>query len=107
MKRIILLIGFISLLGCAGALTDVTIEKAYNSGQLRLGMTQAQVAQIIRPTYSGCVKQSVTQDGTWVLWDFATKVCGANLANSYVLIFHNDQLAEIRSVKTVHDMHLP
>lgn len=96
----------VCLTSCASMLpTDTQIERAYNKGQIRIGSTQQEVLNAgIQPTYSGCVKQKVTSNGTMELWDFATKVCGANLANNYVLIFQNGVLIEIRSVTSVYDM---
>lgn len=85
--------------------TDTQIERAWNSGKIRIGSTQQEVYNAgIQPTYSGCVKQKITADGTMELWDFASNVCGANLANSYVLIFRDGRLIEIRSVSSIYDL---
>lgn len=100
----IFLLYFIS---CASMMpTDTQIEKAYNNGQIRIGSTQQEVinAGIVPVPLAGCVKQKITSEGTMELWDFATRVCGANLSNSYILIFKNGTLIEIRSVTSIYDV---
>lgn len=103
---ILVLMVVLYFISCASMMpTDTQIERAWNSGKIRIGSTTQEVYNAgIQPTYSGCVKQKITADGTMELWDFATKACGANLANSYVLIFQDGRLIEIRSVSSIYDV---
>lgn len=86
---------------------DMRIREGITSGQIRIGCTQQDVLKVqgirIMPY---CTKSKITADGQIDLWDFATKMCGVNLNESYALIFKNGLLIEIRTVKNQLDLQI-
>ena len=103
---------FLILVGCqtgtvgSSWFTDKAIEHGMKDGSIMIGKSKSQVSSVIRPTYSGCIKRKITQQGTVELWDFATKLCGANSRNRYALVFRDDTLVEIREVRSIQDLSL-
>lgn len=96
------------LTGC-GAMQpyDMRIDRAAAEGRLQLGMSQQEVAAAIGyEPLPFCQKSRVTERGTLVLWDLASRSCGANLMRSYALIFTNNKLSEIRTVQNILDLQL-
>lgn len=86
---------------------DMRIDKAAAEGRLRLGMSQREVAAAIGyEPLPFCQKSRLTERGTLVLWDLASRSCGANLMRSYALIFTNDKLTEVRTVQNLLDLQL-
>ncbi len=109
MVRIIFwIVAALLLAGCAQMQPyDMRIDRAASEGRLRLGMSQREVAAAIGyEPLPFCKKSRVTERGTQVLWDLASRSCGANLMRSYALIFADDKLSEIRTVQTVLDLQL-
>ena len=97
---------FLSLLlfACGHLFSDTTIEKGMNSGQIRIGASKNEVAAVTGYPITLCIKARLKEDGSYEMWDFATKNCAINLMNGYALIFRDDQLIEIRTVRTMLDM---
>ena len=103
MKKLILLAVVSGLLvsGCMNFGTDVVIKKGINSGKIRLGASKSEVASITGYRSPMCMNQRTKANGKYELWDFASDLCGFNLVQTYVLIFKDDTLIEIRTVKTL------
>jgi hypothetical protein len=99
-----------ALTGCAvmdavGTLyNDVKINKAVQTGQIQIGATKEDIAQVTEYPVPFCKKTKTTAGGYYEMWDFASKPCGYNWNHSYVLIFKNNYLSEIRTVNNVSDM---
>lgn len=83
---------------------DQAINQGMQTGQIRLGASKASVASVTGYPMSFCTQSRIKEDGTYEMWDFATKNCASNLSASYVLIFKNDSLIEIRTVHGRQDM---
>ena len=102
MKFLFLFIFSSFLSGCMAH--DVQIDRAINSGQIYIGASVREVAGIVGRPAPWCRKEKQTENGYMEMWDFATRSCGANLMHSYVLVFRNDSLTEIRTVQSMLDM---
>lgn len=101
------IIGFVViffLIMLYGCFTDVTLRKGINTGQIQIGSSTSDVASIVGYPPPGCMKSKVTEDGHYEMWDYATRWCGSNLQESFVFIFRNNRLIEIRTVHNVYDM---
>lgn len=106
MKHLILILSVLILAGCAKS-HDQYIEQQYRSGNLRVGMQKYEVQQFLNPPHPWCVKQKVTEDHRYELWDFATQNCGYNWYRSYALLFRDGELVEIRQVTSILDLQVP
>lgn len=115
MKRLIKFILGVLLWAVSGnpraLYADIKIEEAVSSGEIWIGATKERVRAVIgEPPFSFCIYQIRTKDGVYELWDFSSyksRFCGNNWARSYALVFKNDTLIEIRTINSVHDLHLP
>ena len=104
MKSIVLLISILLLsIGCIG-FTDQAITRGTQTGQIKIGASKQEVISVTGYPVFGCIKTRQKEDGTYEMWDFATRWCGTNWSASYVLIFRDDKLIEIRTVKDRLDM---
>ncbi|MDP2755531.1 MAG: hypothetical protein Q8P40_14235 [Nitrospirota bacterium] len=99
-----IIVGLIFLSVLSGCFTDVALTQGMQSGQIQLGSSKQQVAAVAGYPAPGCVKSRMKEDGNYEMWDYATRWCGSNLQQSYVLIFKNDKLIEIRTVNSRLDM---
>jgi len=109
MKKIFILILLVLLFGLFSScsFTDMKIRKGISNQQIRIGSSRDEVAKITGYPWSYCIKKRVKSDGNYEMWDFASRGCsGANLTESYVFIFKNNELIEIRTVSNVFDLQL-
>lgn len=98
-------IAFVSLLlsGCSG-FDDARIRQHMQAGQLKIGASKQAIATLMGTRPSFCMKRKATADATLEMWDYVSSGCAANLTESYILIFKDNTLAEIRTVQSRLDM---
>lgn len=110
MKKILFSLLFVAFLcSCTGfGFKDVLIRNGIKNNKIYLGCTQQEVVDTIGGVSSMCRKVRYTPAGTIELWDYASSSgsCGANLSESYALIFKNGILVEIRTVRNSLDLQI-
>lgn len=103
MKKLIIILFLFIISGCEG-FTDVRINKAIQNEQIQLGSSKSEVVEIIGKPLIFCIKTKQTQDGYYEMWDFASGLCGNNFIKSYVFIFKDNILIEIRTIHDIRDL---
>ncbi len=85
----------VALSGCATMFADVRIMQAERSGQLRVGMTLDQVAQIVgrQPnSYSDIIRTETDSSGTYTIWEVNGYSRNLNWSRVYYFKFKNGYL---------------
>ena len=103
MKRLLLILIFLLISGCIG-FHDTAINKGIQSRNIYIGASKYEVESAIKKPLNICIKTKTTANGYYEMWDYASDLCGVNFSQNYILIFKDDILTEIRTVRTIYDM---
>ena len=93
MTLILVLVMLLS--GCATLFEDVAIKKAEDEGKLKIGMSYAEVVQIVGRSPSGyadLVTKEQTASGEYYIWVVNGGPGGTNWARTYTFRFRNGRL---------------
>lgn len=100
--RLMIILFIIFMIGCTG-FHDIAIQKEIQKGTIHIGSSKSDVANVISAPSKFCVKTKIRTDGTYEMWDYASNLCGINFIQSFILIFKDDSLIEIRNVSSILD----
>ena len=102
MKKILMIGVALCLFGCGGfrgIFTDEQIRQGIARGQIHLGASQWEVEQAVRRPFTTCIQSKTTTEGTYEAWIYNGRgMCGSNFSQSYILIFKDGILTEIRQI---------